>query len=297
MAAPAIETHGLTKLYGDVAAVADLDLEVVEGEVFGYLGPNGAGKTTTIRLLLDLIRPTSGTARVLGMDARTDAVEIHRHTGYLPGDLALYTNLTGEELIRYFANIRGGVEWSRVTDLADRFDADLSRRIGEYSSGNRQKVGLIQAFMHRPRLLVLDEPSTGLDPLVQQAFQGLVREVVSEGSTVFLSSHTLSEVERVADRVGIIRQGRLTEVEGVQSLKQRAVRQLQITFAHDVPADIFAGVDGVREAAVDGAHARVSFDGGMESLLRVAMAHDVVDLQSVDADLEEIFLDYYRVDA
>lgn len=290
----AIVTDKLTKHYGSVRALEDLDLEIGEGEVFGYLGPNGAGKTTTIRLLMDLIRPTSGTATILGLDSRTDSVEIRRQVSYLPGDLSMYDNLTGRELLAYFGNLRGGLDWTWVTSLAERFDADLGRKVGEYSSGNRQKVGLIQAFMSRPRLLILDEPSTGLDPLVQQEFQALVREVVADGATVFLSSHTLSEVERIADRVGIIREGRMAVVERVGSLKERALRRIDIRFAHDIPPGAFDGVEGVRSTEIEGPVARISFEGTVEAILAVATQFEVVNLATLEADLEEIFLTYYH---
>lgn len=292
--AAAIVTDKLTKHYGSVLALQDLDLEIAEGEVFGYLGPNGAGKTTTIRLLMDLIRPTSGTATILGLDSRRDSVEIRRQVSYLPGDLAMYENLTGRELLSYFGNLRDGLDWKWVEELSDRFDADLDRKIGEYSSGNRQKVGLIQAFMNKPRLLILDEPSTGLDPLVQQEFQALVREMTGNGSTVFLSSHTLSEVERIADRVGIIREGRMAMVERIGSLKERAVRRIDILFAHDVPSDMFDGVDGIRSAEVEGPLARVTFEGTVEGILARATRFEVVNLTTLEADLEEIFLSYYH---
>ncbi len=290
----AIETRGLTKHYGSVVALADLDLEIKPGEVFGFLGPNGAGKSTTIRLLLDQIRATSGGASILGRDIHRDSLQIRRMVGYIPGDLALYPKLTGAATLRYFAKLRGGVEQSYVDELAERFTADLSRKVGEYSTGNRQKIGLIQAFMHRPPLLILDEPNAGLDPLVQQEFHQLIREVRDEGRTVFLSSHTLSEVERVADRVGIIRHGRLAVVERIDELKRKAIRQIDFEFAEPIPADTFAGVDGVREATVDGQHARVSYEGTVNSLLRAAMTYEVVNLNSRESDLEEIFLAYYR---
>ncbi len=291
---PAILTEGLTKHYGDVQALVDLDLAVESGEVFGFLGPNGAGKTTTIRTLLDLIRPTSGRAWILGMDSHNSAVEIRNHVGYLPGDLALYPNLTGRDTLTYFSNLRGGVDWGYVDELAERLDADLSKKVGDLSSGNRQKVGLIQAFMSRPDVLIMDEPSTGLDPLVQREFQAMLREIASDGRTVFLSSHTLSEVERVADRVGIIREGKLVVVETVAELKSKAIRQVHLQFGSPIPASLFAGVPGVREVNVEGAQALVSFEGSMANLLKVAMDHDLVNLDSDEADLEEIFLTYYR---
>ncbi len=291
---PAILTEGLTKHYGDVEALIDLDLSVGPGEVFGFLGPNGAGKTTMIRTVLDLIRPTNGRASILGMDSHESAVEIRRHVGYLPGDLALYPNLTGQETLTYFANLRGGVDWSYVNGLADRFNSDLSKKVSDYSSGNRQKVGLIQAFMSKPEVLILDEPSTGLDPLVQQDFQALLRETAAEGRTVFLSSHTLSEVERVAHRVGIIRQGRLVVVEAVDELKSKAIRRLEMQFGSPVEEAVFRGVEGVHDVTAEGTRISVSFKGEIATLLRAAMAHDLVNLNSDEADLEEIFLNYYR---
>ncbi len=291
---PAIVTKGLTKHYGEVIAVADLDLEIAQGEIFGFLGPNGAGKTTTMRTILDLIRPTSGTAQVLGLDSHDDAVEIRQHIGYVPGDLAMYPKLTGRELLTYFANLRGGVDWSEVDRLAERLDSDLTRKIGNYSSGNRQKIGLIQAFMNKPAVLILDEPSNGLDPLVQQEFQAMVREVASEGRTVFLSSHTLSEVERVADRVAIIREGRLAVVDTMEALKEKAIRRVTLQFANPIAESVFSSVPGVKSVTVKGAAATVSFEGPMSLLLRAATDHDVVNLTSSEADLEEIFLAYYR---
>ncbi|MDH3607315.1 MAG: ABC transporter ATP-binding protein, partial [Acidimicrobiia bacterium] len=219
MDSAAILTEGLTKHYGDVRALTDLNLEIRPGEIFGFLGPNGAGKTTMIRTILDEIRPTAGRATILGMDTHEQSVEIRRHIGYVPGDLAMYPSLTGKDTLTYFSNMRGGVEWSFVDQLADRLDADLSKKVGDLSSGNRQKVGLIQAFMNKPQLLIMDEPSSGLDPLVQREFQAMMREVAADGRTVFLSSHTLSEVQRVAHRVGIIRHGELIAVEAVASLR------------------------------------------------------------------------------
>ncbi|PFG34196.1 ABC transporter ATP-binding protein [Sanguibacter antarcticus] len=292
--ADAIRTSGLTKTFGDLAAVNGLDLEVRVGEIFGFLGPNGAGKSTTIRMLLDQIRATSGTAQVLGLDIRDGSLEIRRRIGYLPGDLALYPKLTGRQTLTYFARLRGGVSPAYVDELAERLGADLTRKVGEYSTGNRQKIGLIQAFMHKPELLVLDEPNAGLDPLVQQTFHEMLREVRDDGRTVFLSSHTLSEVERVADRVGIIRHGRLVVVERVDELKRTAVRRLDFEFAAPVPTDLFAQVEQVHDADIDGVHARVSYDGSVNPVLQAAMTHEVVNLSSRDADLEEIFLTYYR---
>ncbi|RVW01375.1 ABC transporter ATP-binding protein [Rhodococcus xishaensis] len=290
----AIDTQKLTKHYGDVVAVQDLDLQVTQGEIFGFLGPNGAGKTTTIRTLLDQIRPTSGAATILGRDVHRDALEIRRLIGYVPGDLALYPRLTGKETLQYFARLRGGVEQSYIDELAERLKADLSRKVGDYSTGNRQKIGLIQAFMHSPALLVLDEPTAGLDPLIQQEFHAMLEEVRDEGRTVFLSSHSLSQVERVADRVGIIREGRLVVVEGVDDLKRKAIRRIDFEFADPIPSGTFTGVAGVHEASVERRHATVSFEGPVNDILRAAMAHEVLNLNSRESDLEEVFLTYYR---
>jgi len=291
----AIRTEGLTKHYGDVHALVDLDLEIRPGEIFGFLGPNGAGKTTMIRTILDEIRPTSGSASILGMDSHEQSVEIRRFIGYVPGDLAMYPNLTGRDTITYFANLRGGVDWSWVDELADRLDADLTRKVGDLSSGNRQKVGLIQAFMNKPEVLIMDEPSSGLDPLVQREFQTMMREAAAEGRTVFLSSHTLSEVQRVAGRVGIIRHGRLIAVESVSDLRSKAIRKVDLYFDEPVEHAIFESVPGVRDVAVENHHVTLSFDGRMETLLKILTdRYHLLDITTQEADLEEIFLTYYR---
>ena len=291
----AILTEDLTKHYGEVRAVEDLNLEISQGEIFGFLGPNGAGKTTTMRTILDLIRPTSGRASILGLDSHEHAVEIRRHIGYVPGDLALYPNLTGKELLTYFANLRGGVDWGYVDELAERLDSDLSKKIGDLSSGNRQKIGVIQAFMNKPEVLILDEPSIGLDPLMQRQFQAMMREVSAEGRTVFLSSHTLSEVQRAADRVGIIREGRLVAVEYVADLKSKAMRRVEFQFDSPVDASVFEVVPGARDVMVEDHRAVIAFEGPMDTLLKVVTErYQVADMSIQEADLEEIFLAYYR---
>ncbi len=290
-----IKAEGLTKHYGDVRALVDLDLEIAAGEIFGFLGPNGAGKTTTIRTMLDEIRPTAGRASILGFDSHADSVEIRRHIGYVPGDLALYPSLTGRDTLTYFANLRGGVDWSYVDELAERLSADLTKKVGDLSSGNRQKVGLIQAFMNRPRALIMDEPSSGLDPLVQREFQTMLREVAATGSTVFLSSHTLSEVQRVAHRVGIIRRGKLIAVEAVSGLRSKAIRKVDLFFDSAAEKSVFETVEGVRDVTVENHHVSLSFDGQMESLLKeITGRYKLVDITTQEADLEEIFLTYYR---
>ncbi len=294
----AIHIEGLTKHYGSVHALVDLDLDVRAGEVFGFLGPNGAGKTTTIRTLLDEIRPTAGRATIKGLDTHEKVVEIRRHVGYVPSDLAMYPSLTGRDTLTYFANLRGGVDWAYVDVLAERLDADLSRKVGDLSSGNRQKVGVIQAFMNRPDVLIMDEPSAGLDPLIQREFQAMMREVAAEGRTVFLSSHTLSEVQRVADRVGIIRSGRLEAVESVADLRSKSIRRVEFEFTEPADASVFASLPGVRSVAVEDHRVVLSYDGRMDVLLKTATArYDVVDITSQPADLEEIFLTYYSDEA
>jgi ABC-2 type transport system ATP-binding protein len=297
MADPAVVTEGLVKTYGrsrGSRALAGLDLEVRRGEVYGFLGPNGAGKTTTIRLLLDLIRPTSGTMSVLGLDPRRDGVALRRRVGYLAGDFVVDGRQTGRELLTYLGNLRGGVPQRRVDELAARLDLDLSRKIKSLSKGNRQKVGVVQAFMHEPEMLVLDEPSSGLDPFLQQVFVTMVHEAKADGRTVFMSSHVMSEVQQTADRVGIVREGRLVTVEGVEALRERAVRNVEIHFETPVPADEFAALPGVSGVRVDGALLRCRLDGRADPLVKAASRYTVVSLLSEEPDLEELFFTYYR---
>lgn len=289
----AIHTEDLTKQYGAHRGVERLSLDVRAGEVFSFLGPNGAGKTTTIRLLLDFLRPTRGRATILGMDSRAQSVAIHRRIGYLPGELALYDRMTGRDLLAYFAHLRGGVDRRYTSALAERLAVDLARPIRTLSKGNKQKIGLIQAFMSRPELLVLDEPTDGLDPLVQQEFHRMVAEVKAEGRTVFLSSHVLGEVERIADRVGIIRDGRLIVVEEIHALKARAVRQMEILFAAPVPREPFQTLPGVRDLHLDGAALRCTVTGVVDPLIKAAARFTVESVTSREPDLEEIFLTYY----
>ena len=290
----AIETEGLTKYYGKTRGIVEVDLWIKVGEVFGFLGPNGAGKSTTIRLLLDLLRPTAGRASVLGLDSRADSVEINHRVGFLPGDVRLYEAMTGRELLTYFGHLRGITDWPYARSLAERFELDLGIKVGSYSSGNYQKLGLIQAFMHQPDLLILDEPTSALDPLVQQEFYRLVDETKAAGSTVFLSSHVLPEVERIADRVGIIREGRLIVVEEVEALKARALRRMEIQFASPVPAGSFDELPSVREARYTGSNVELMVEGSVDAVVKAAAAYEVHNIVSHEADLEEIFLEMYR---
>ena len=295
---PAIETRQLTKYYGRHRGILDVDLAVESGEVFGFLGPNGSGKSTTIRLLLDLLRPTDGSATVLGLDPRTSSLELRRRIGYLPGDLAMYGNMTGRQLCKYFSSLRSLDTSDAVVQLADRLQLDLDRPIDEYSTGNRQKVGLVQAFMHDPELLILDEPTSGLDPLMQQEFYALIDEVKGRGRTVFLSSHVLPEVEHIADRVAIIREGQIVVVEQVAVLKQRAVRQFDVVFAEAVTLAEFEHLDSVVSANLSSnqRHLNLRVTGPVDEVIKAAARYEILNLTSQEGDLEEVFLDYYRGD-
>ncbi len=292
----AILTDKLTKSYGKSRGIVALDLEVRPGEVFGFLGPNGAGKTTTIRVLLDLIRPTTGRALVLGRDSHRDTLAIQARSGYLPGELSLYPGLTGRETLRYLANLRGGVEWDHVSALAERLDCDLARKVSDLSSGNKRKLGLISAFMHRPELLILDEPTSGLDPLVQHEFYALIDEARDAEQTVFLSSHVLPEVQRVCDRVAFIREGELIALEDVSSLTGRAVREIEVVFAQAVSPAVFEGVPGVTQVSVDGkgsATLRFTVTGPVDAALKKISEFPVLDLTSRLPDLEDVFMTFY----
>ncbi|HKO24206.1 MAG TPA: ABC transporter ATP-binding protein [Chloroflexota bacterium] len=278
--------------------MTSVSFQVEEGEVFGFLGPNGAGKTTTIRLLMALLRPDAGTARIAGLDCWQQSVAIKRLIGYLPGEPSLDPNLTGGQILEYFAHLRGGIDQAYLRQLIKRLDLDPSRKFRHYSSGNKRKVGLIQAFMHRPRLLILDEPTNGLDPLNQQEFERMVKEVRDEGRTVFLSSHILSEVEQTCTRVGIIREGQLVRVGGVAELKDIKRHELTITFANAVPAEAFRALDGVAqvETLPDGHTLRLVMHGGADAVIKAAARYSVVTLTSHEPSLEDIFLRYYEGD-
>lgn len=291
--APVIRTTGLSKSYRGRPALAALDLEVPSGVVFGYLGPNGAGKTTTIRLLAGLLRPTAGSATVFGMDTVRDREGVQRRIGYLPGEFVAYRDLTAEQYLRYLANLRGGVDPSNADRLAKRLDLDLADRIGAMSHGTRQKVGIAQAFLHDPDVLILDEPTAGLDPLVQREFLALVREARLAGRTVFLSSHVLSEVEAVADMVGILRQGHLVEIQSVARLKSQALRRIDLGFEGPPPVDVLRGAHGVRDVHPNGLAVQVVVEGSPADLLTVAAPYRINSITTHEPDLEEIFLRYY----
>lgn len=295
----AIRALNLTKRYGQARGITDLNLEVREGEVFGFLGPNGAGKTTTIRIFLNLIKPTAGQVSLLGLDSQRDSVEIRKHTGYLPGEFQFYPNLTGSKTLEYFGNLRGGVDWSRIKSLAERLELDLTRKFRQYSRGNKQKVGIIQALMHRPRLLVLDEPTSGLDPLNQQEFYKMVEEARQDGATVFFSSHIMSEVEKICDRVGIIREGQLIKVGNIADLTDLKNHHLELIFAETVPVEVFEKLPGVDHVQVSSEDSHEVLrctvrSEALDKVVKTAANYSLLDFISREPSLEETFLDYYR---
>ncbi len=295
MAAPAIQINNLSKVYsGDVRALDNLTLEVEPGEIFGYLGPNGAGKTTTIRLLLDLIRPTTGSATILGLDAQADSVALHQRIGFLPGELSLWKNLTGQQVVNFVGRVRGSLDDAYVRQLADRLQLDLTLKVRSYSSGNRRKLGLVLAWMNKPDLLILDEPTGGLDPLMQQTFNEMVREVKDEGRTVFLSSHVLSEVQAICDRVGILRNGQLKAVERISELTHAEFSwvTLQVREVGSL-ANQLAQVAVVSDVSLTGSTIRLRLSGDFDPLLRALNDVYVIDIRVQDPSLEEIFLAYY----
>ena len=295
----ALRTERLSKSYGRQPALLDLDLEVVPGEIFGFLGPNGAGKSTTIRLLLDLIRPTAGRCEVLGSQPRRGGAQLRRRIGYLPGDFRVDDRQRVGDTLRFLGRLRGGVDDRRIRSFADRLDLDLSRTFRELSKGNRQKVGLIQAFAHEPELLILDEPTSGLDPLLQREFVTMVRQVRADGRTVFMSSHIMSEVQATADRVGIVRAGRLIAVDSVESLRERAVRRVEVHFTEPVGPQEFSRLPGITDvqtaAGPMGTVLTCRLGGPADELIKALARHGVHTLEVNEPDLEEVFLALYDV--
>ncbi|MHB1317200.1 MAG: ABC transporter ATP-binding protein [Anaerolineae bacterium] len=292
----AVMTQGLLKSYGRVEALRGVDLQVRRGEIYGFLGPNGAGKTTTIRCLLDLIRPDGGTARVLGIDPQAEPVAVQSRCGYLPGELRLNDNLTAERQLRFLGDMRGKtVDWAYVRQLAQRLELDLGRPIKNLSKGNKQKIGVIQALMHRPELLILDEPTSGLDPLMQQQVLKLILRARTDGATVFFSSHGMSEVQAVADRVAMIRQGQIVEVAETSALISRALRHATVQFSEPVDFRFLAALRGV--TILDSDHetsVTLQVEGDMDALIKALGALPVRDLETSRPSLEEVFLAYYR---
>jgi ABC-2 type transport system ATP-binding protein len=293
---PAIVFEGLTKDYGAKRALDDVDLEIRAGEIFGYLGSNGAGKTTTIRCLLGLIRPTAGHATVLGLDCRTDSVEVRRRTGYLPGDLRLYPRLTARQLLTYLGRLRGGVPAERIEELARRMECDLGQRCGAMSHGQKQKVGVIQALMHDPAILILDEPTATLDPLMQRTVHDLVREARGRGATIFVSSHDLPEVARLCDRAGILLRGRLVAVQDVNELAQQGGHVLSIEFSEQVDPAVFRAIPGVSQVAASDRTLTITAGRDLDAVVKTAARFQVHALRSAEVDLDDVFHDYYRAE-
>jgi ABC-2 type transport system ATP-binding protein len=298
MPVAAIQTSKLSKDYGLGRGLFDLDLHVPRQEVFGYLGPNGAGKSTTIRCLMGLIRPTFGSAHIFGLDCQRDSVAVKRKVGYMPGEMPQFGSLRGKEVVAYLGGMRGGADPGLVRTIAERFDLDLGRRFREYSSGNKKKLGILLAFMHRPELLILDEPTGGLDPLNQQEFYRLLRDTRDAGATVFLSSHILSEVEHVCDRVGIIRSGRLVKVAGLDEIHHIRLHRIEIEFAADssIPEAAIRSAAGVEDVSIGDHTLTCTVRGGVDSLLKALNAATVTNMVSHEPSLEEIFLTYYKAD-
>ncbi|MBU3701881.1 MAG: ABC transporter ATP-binding protein [Acidimicrobiia bacterium] len=295
----AVRCEGLSMSYDGSRGIVDVDLDIPTGEVFGFLGPNGAGKTTTIRVLLDLLRPTSGRVSVLGLDSVRESIAIRTRTGYLPGDLSLPSGLTGTEVLDWLSSLRPTTPPVRRSELVDRFEVQVDRPMKHLSKGNRQKIGLVQAFQHAPEMVILDEPTGGLDPLVQDEFHRFVREYVADGGTVFLSSHSLDEVQHTADRVGIIRDGRVVTVETVDALRGRGLRRVSVTVRSGTGESAETRLqvtDGVADVHRRGDLLEFSITGEYAPVLAVLGTLPVVDLLSRAADLDEVFLELYRGD-
>ncbi len=290
---PAIQLQGIVKDYGPTHALRGIDLTIEPGQIFGFLGPNGAGKTTTLRILLDLIRPDAGSARVLGLDCQRQSMEVRRRAGYLPGELRLYDGMRGDAFLDLVDSFRPERRDPRYrAQLLERLGLDATRHIRTLSKGNKQKLGLVQALMHRPELLILDEPTSGLDPLVQEEVARLLEEAVHDGRTVFFSSHVLPEVERLSHAVAIIREGEIVAKEDIASLKGRSVHMLEVTFAQEPPADLFR-LPGVRELRRDGPRVRLQAQGGIDAVVKAIARYPVLDLRTEQPSLEDVFLAFY----
>jgi ABC-2 type transport system ATP-binding protein len=290
-----ITLQDVTKNYGRARGINQLSFSVAEGEVFGYLGPNGAGKTTTIRILTGLLRPVAGNATIAGLDCWSQAREVHRLIGYLPGDFAFDPALTGGQILTYLAHLRGSIDKHYLNSLIERLEFDPGKRFREYSHGNRQKIGLIQAFMSKPRLLILDEPTSGLDPLNQQEFYKMISEVRADGRTVFLSSHILPEIEHTCDQVGIIREGKLVNVDTVANMKELRQHLLEISFSIPASPDWFRALPGVANIHMDkdGLELRLTVHGNLPEVIQAAAQHNAINIMTHEPTLEEIFLHYY----
>ncbi len=291
-----IKTSKLTKFYGKNRGIEDLDLSVNEGEIFGFLGPNGAGKSTTIKLLLNFIKPTSGTASVFGLDPLTNIVEINKNIGYLPGEVHMYEQLSGAEQLKFQAELHKNVDWSYVEELGKRLQANFKKPIKSLSHGNKQKIALIGALLNKPKLLILDEPTTGLDPLIQQEFYKILDEVNKIGTTIFISSHILPEVERICDRVAIIRESKLVITEEINTLKSKATRPVEVFFATTPKKEDFEKIAQVTELSIEGKTLRCVIQGSYDEFIKAVAKYNVVNLITHEPSLEKIFLGFYKGD-
>jgi ABC-2 type transport system ATP-binding protein len=290
---PVIVIDTLHKSYGSVQALKGISIHVERGEIFGFLGPNGAGKTTAIRCMLDVIRPTSGTLRVLGLDAQRDTMELHRHIGYLPGDVRLPAEMTGKQVINYFSRLQGKKP-VLLNDLVARFDVEMKRPLKGYSKGMRQKIGVVLAFMCDPEVLILDEPTSGLDPLLQRTFHEFLLQEQARGKTVFMSSHIMSDVEKVCQRIAVIRQGEIVTIEEVEKLRQKAGQRVTVEFGDAVAADEVAHLPGVSMVTSHNHTYHFTVSGSMDALIKALSRHEVLRLQAEEAPLEEVFLKFYE---
>src|SRR5947207_1941850 len=291
--APAILIDALHKSYGSVQAVKGISIQVERGEIFGFLGPNGAGKTTTIRCLLDVIRPTSGTLHVLGLDAQRDTRELHRHIGYLPGDVRLPGEMTGKQVITYFSRLQG-LKPVLLNDLVARFDVEMKRPLKGYSKGMRQKIGVVLAFMCDPEVLILDEPTSGLDPLLQRTFNEFLLQEQARGKTIFMSSHIMSDVEKVCHRVAVIRRGEIVTIEEVEKLRQKAGQRVIVEFGDSVTKEELASIPGVIDVTKNNRAYHLDVGGSMDPLIKSFSRHEVLRMQAEEAPLEEVFLKFYE---
>ncbi len=290
---PVIVIDKLEKSYGKIQAVRGISMSVQRGEIFGFLGPNGAGKTTTIRCMLDVIRPSAGTIRVLGMDAQRDKLSMHKHIGYLPGDVRLPGTMTGKQVIDYFSRLQG-LEPVLLNDLIARFDVEVKQPMKSYSKGMRQKIGIVLAFMCDPEVFILDEPSSGLDPLLQRVFNDFLLEEQARGKTIFMSSHIMSDVEKVCHRVAVIRQGELVTVEEVEALREKAGQRVTVEFGDAVTDEELARIPGVNMVRKSNSSFHFNVSGSMDPLIKALSLHEVVRLQAEEAPLEEVFLKFYE---
>lgn len=288
-----VEINDISKYYGKFPGIENVTFSVEKGEIFGYLGPNGAGKTTTIRVLLGLLMHKNGQIKVFGSDLKKNLKEILKKTGYLPGELSLYDNLTVIQYLSFFSSLTGTLDLKYINSLAERFKLDIDRKISALSTGNRQKIGVIQAVMARPELIIMDEPTRGLDPLMRHEFYDLLREIKKEGRTIFLSSHVLSEVERICDRVGIVRNGRMVAIEDVMNLRRKKYKRVEIFCRNEIDKAIFKNIKNISHLQISGKNLRCHVWGDLDSLIKAVNKFYIVDISSEYPGLEEIFMKFY----